>query len=83
MREVFRDKRRAQPIREAGFKEVYPSEFGSVPARSLPVSANAAASEAEPCRIKCAQCGAPIPDYRKISDCWNCESDNFLGARLA
>ena len=38
-----------------------------------------APSEAEPRAVRCRQCSAPIEDADRVSTCWYCGSDNFIG----
>jgi hypothetical protein len=63
-------------------REIYPSRFAT--SRVYPNESHTckqpSPEDAETAAVKCAQCGAPIEDSNSISSCWNCGSDNFLGA---
>lgn len=67
-----------------GVRGAHPSRYAY--SQRFPFSVGAVAPDdpalAMGCAIKCAQCGAPIEDYRVLQFCWGCGSDNFLGLRF-
>jgi len=67
-----------------GLKQIFPDRFAEAGQRKTTgVHNEGRGPDAEPNEIWCAQCGANIPDFTKLTECWNCNSNNFLGAELA
>jgi hypothetical protein len=75
--------RQKRGIKPEGLKEIYPSEYAKrAKKRIIRVHNKGRGPDAEPRHIHCAQCGADIPDYANLQNCWHCGSDNFLGKIL-